>query len=49
MFEYFNNEKTPRNGWVLRGNGSLKIPHERQTRAAINKTDLLLTSDETST
>ena len=25
MFEYSNNEKTPRNGWVLRWNGSLRI------------------------
>jgi hypothetical protein len=49
MFEYSNNEKTPRNGWVLRWNGSLKIPRELQTGAAINKTDLLLRNDETST
>ena len=49
MFEYSSSEKTPRNGWVLRRNGSLRIPRERQTGAAINKTDLLLTNDETFT
>jgi hypothetical protein len=25
MFEYFNNEKTPRNGLVFRWNGSAKV------------------------
>jgi hypothetical protein len=49
MFEYSNNDKTPRNGWVFRWNGSLKIPRERQTRMAINQTDLLLVNDETPT
>jgi hypothetical protein len=48
MFEYSSNEKTPRNGWVFRWNASSKIPRERQTGAAINKTDLLLMNDETS-
>jgi hypothetical protein len=43
MFEYSNNEKTPRNGWVLRWKGSLRIARDQQKRAAINKTDLLLT------
>jgi hypothetical protein len=49
MCEYFEHEKTPRNGWGLRWNGSLTIPRERQAQATINQTELLLTNDETST